>query len=162
MPQIDTDVQAKLRRLAFVPIFAGLLVIVGFWCVYFMAAVMNVDVLHHNQPPDRTALQVYLLVCAAATLLGVPVAYLAVRERLYLAGHGMQTNATVVNVSAASRNGIRPVTYQYDVGGKAYKVKRDTPQICVDCFNESTRVRVVYDPSRPSRCHVFATDVLSK
>ncbi|HZL36791.1 MAG TPA: hypothetical protein VFC78_15840 [Tepidisphaeraceae bacterium] len=161
MSNVRPDIAAKLRRSAFVPVVIGGIVILAFWIVYFLAAVMNVDLLHHNQPPDRTALAIYPIVCLAATILAVPVVFLGMRESFYLSRHGIQTSAIVAHVGMVSKNGIRPVTYAYEVQGKEFKVKRDTAQICIDRFNESTRITVVYDPKRPSRCHVLSSEVLA-
>lgn len=158
---VEPDLAAKLKRLAIIPIALGAVVILAFWAVYVTAAVFNIDLLHHNALPDRTALSLYLIVCAAATVVSVPVVFLSVREHYYLSQHGVQTQAAVAAVSSVGKNGIRPVTYAYTVGGREYTIKHDTPQICIDRFDDSTTVRVVYDPKRPARSHVFYTDVLS-
>lgn len=155
MSNVRPDVAAKLRRWAYIPLGAAAVLILAVWGVYLLAARSDRDVLHHGHPPDRSAVQAYLIVSVAATVLGIPVAILSQHRTLALANRGVQTSATIAKVGTFGKKGIRLVTFAYTVAGKEYTVARAVSQSHVDRYDEQTTFPLVYDPARPSRCEVL-------
>jgi hypothetical protein len=150
-PFDDTTI---LRRKMWVPIGALIVVSLAAWVVA-LAAVGGKNLV--RSVPVDSVRGLYVIAATVVTLVGVPVAMLAVRNIQILLSRGVWTKASVESVSNIGKGGARPVTFSYVVAGRTYQIKRDVPGEYTKQYRKGTFVSLVYDPQHPQRCHpIFA------
>ncbi|HEX4123466.1 MAG TPA: hypothetical protein VHY37_01985 [Tepidisphaeraceae bacterium] len=135
-PFNDTTI---LRRKMWIPIGAMGVVALAAWIVA-LSALAGKDFLHSNTPPDPATQHLYLWVALLVTVLGIPVACLAVRNLKILLARGVWTTAAVESISSVGNGGNRPVTFSYAVGGKSYRIKRDVPGMYISQYSAGSQV----------------------
>jgi hypothetical protein len=151
MSTVPFDPKTILRRKMWIPIGAAIVLALAAWIVA-LAALGGKNLLS-STPVDDSVQHLYLIMALMVTIVGIPVAYLAVRNIQILLTRGVVTTAAVESISSVSKGGTRPVTFSYVADGKPYRIKRDVPGLFVKEYRSGTRVKVIYDPNEPSRCH---------
>src|SRR3954470_7039252 len=148
---------AEVVRAARVPLVQVGAIVGAAWLLYLLRVAFDIDVLGMlRRSPDAEPLPLlpYLAFALTLTVVGVPVAVLAFRSNQRLLKTGVRTDARFVKRGLVAKHGQVPVTFAYTVEGVEYFKKRDVPTVFADHYDESTRVPVVVDPRKPSRCLV--------
>jgi hypothetical protein len=117
MPTAPFDPNAVLRRKMWIPIGATIVLTLAVWVVA-LAALGGKDFLHSSIPTDASTQHLYVWIALLVTVLGIPVAYLAIRNIQILLARGVWTTAAVESISSVSKGGRRPVTFAYAVNNK--------------------------------------------
>ncbi|MDB5303167.1 MAG: hypothetical protein JWM97_716 [Phycisphaerales bacterium] len=154
----------EYRTAVRVPLLTFLVLIIGAW-VFWGVRLIGFDVLGHlssnrssNEPISQLT---YLAVAGAVTVFGLPMMWWQIRSNLRLLHVGMRTEARFVSRGVVQKNGIVPVTFGYTVNGVEYTKRRDVDASHADAYDEQTRIRIIVDPKKPSRCILSPYDVVA-
>jgi hypothetical protein len=153
-PSGRRDYAAQVGLMARLCILLGGLFAVAMWIPWLVIRLWS---LFQSDPRSSTdAGTVWFGVGLLTTVVAIPVSLALAWRRLRLSRCGHWTYARPVEISAIRPSGSGPVTFTYEVTGRLYTHRKDVTDDVASKYHESTLVPVVYDPARPTRCHVLS------
>jgi hypothetical protein len=134
---------------------ASVVILIGIW-VPVPAGDERAD--RRSPADERTHRR--LLAVASGLIVAAGAGFGAVKSRdmRILARRGRRCVARIAGRSMLSRNGVRPVTLEFEVEGRLVRVRRDFADRDLPDLLEAG-VPVLYDPKRPSRMMVLTPEI---